>query len=83
MIKVFTLNKNNKIELTKKELEDILNEAYWDGYNTRSTWTYTTPISSPYCVSCNGSTTDSITIKASGSTTDSITLKASDLIGGK
>lgn len=43
MIKVFTLNKNNKIELTKEELQKLLDEAYWDGRSHSSTWTYTTP----------------------------------------
>ena len=36
MIKVFTLNKNNKIELTKEELESLLNESYWEGYNKKN-----------------------------------------------
>ena len=50
MIKVFTTNKNGKIELTKDELQKILDEAYWDGYRVGNgtTWTYTTPSYSPY-----------------------------------
>ncbi len=51
MIKVFTLNKNNKIELSKKELEDMLNEAYWEGYKANShytTITYPYTGTSPY-----------------------------------
>lgn len=46
MIKVFTLNKNGKIELTKKQLEQLLNESYWEGYNSKKNtyWrTYTSP----------------------------------------
>ena len=43
MIKVFTLNKNGKIELTKKQLENLLNEAYYQGKGYTTTWTYTTP----------------------------------------
>ena len=35
MIKVFTLNENNKIELTKQELQKLLDEAYHEAY-----WTY-------------------------------------------
>lgn len=76
MIKVFTLNKNGKIELTKKELEQLLNESYWEGYrNNNSYWTYTSPsvikyrdwytnktTSNPYNVSTS-TTSDSITIK--------------------
>lgn len=45
MIRVFTLNKNNKIELTKEELESLLNDSYWDGYKagSGSSWIYTSP----------------------------------------
>lgn len=32
MIKVFTLNKNDKIELTEQELKDLVREAYNEGY---------------------------------------------------
>lgn len=49
MIKVFTTNKNNKIEFTKEELQKLLDEAYWDGYRANSgTWTYTTPNYNPF-----------------------------------
>jgi hypothetical protein len=33
MVKVFAFNKNGKLEFTKEELEQILNEAWNDGYN--------------------------------------------------
>lgn len=33
LIKVFTKNINGKIELTEEELQKILDEAYWEGYN--------------------------------------------------
>ena len=66
MIKVFTLNKNGKIELTKKELEQLLNESYWEGYRNSNNnyWTYTSTTykwssSTPYTISSS----DSITIK--------------------
>lgn len=36
MIKVFTLNKHNKIELTQKELEFLLKEAWQEGYNSKN-----------------------------------------------
>lgn len=44
-VKVFYPNKNDKIEFTRKELEELLDEVYNDGYNDGrySTWTYTTP----------------------------------------
>ena len=71
MIKVFELNKNKKIELTKEELENLLNQAYWEGYRNKNTWTYTTPnywtcidhsANSPYTIT-NTSDSNSITIK--------------------
>ena len=49
MIKVFTTNKNGKIELTKDELKELLDEAYWEGYRANSyIYTYQTPNWSPY-----------------------------------
>ena len=70
MIKIFELNKNKKIELTKEELEKILNQAYWEGYcSNKNTWTYTTPnifpittTANPYMIT-NDTSTNSITIK--------------------
>lgn len=53
MVKVFQTNKNGKIEFTKKELETLLNEIYWDGYRANSTWTWTTPFSYPTCTTTN------------------------------
>ena len=45
MIKVFTLNKNGKIELTEKELKQLLDNVYWEGYrDNNKSWTYTTPL---------------------------------------
>lgn len=66
MIKVFTLNKNGKIELTEKELKQLLDDSYWEGYRNGSgtTWTYTSPsVWSPYTYTTtyNG-TTGSITL---------------------
>lgn len=44
MVKVFTKNKNGKIELTEKELESLLNESYWEGYNAnKGTYIYHSP----------------------------------------
>ena len=63
MIKVFTLNANKKIELTKEELEKLLDEAYWEGYRNRNTyWTYTTPNYSPYITTCTNTSDGSVTI---------------------
>ena len=33
-IRVFTLNSNGKIELTKEELQQMLDESYCDGCNS-------------------------------------------------
>ncbi len=68
MIKVFTLNKKGKIELTKDELEQLLNKSYWEGYSegyTKKTiWTYTSPsnliFNNPYKITY---TDDSMKIK--------------------
>ena len=57
MIKVFTTNKDGKIELTKDELKKLLDEAYWEGYKSNSSlYVYNTPswLSSPYTITCNG-----------------------------
>ena len=66
MIKVFELNKNKKIELTKEELENLLNQAYWEGYRNYPTPNYWTCIdhgaNSPYTIT-NTSDSNSITIK--------------------
>lgn len=63
MVKVFTLNKNNKIELTKQELEKLLNESYWEGYYSKNTpfYTYTTPsIPAPFITTTTLDTTNDI-----------------------
>ena len=36
MVHVFTTNKNGKIELTKEELKNLLDESYWDGYKANT-----------------------------------------------
>lgn len=42
MKKTFKFNQNGKIEFTKEELKELLDEIYNAGYND-NTWTYTTP----------------------------------------
>lgn len=73
--KVFTKNKDGKIEFTESELKRLLDEIYDDGYNDgkkKCTYTYTTPYRYPYIpyyyTTCNGS---NIT---AGSSTESYTL---------
>lgn len=73
MIKVFTTDKNGKIVLSPKELKEMLDEAYWEGYRANSkTWTYTSPTVTPYyCTTTAGQTTISsgnATINAEGIT---------------
>ena len=55
MVKVFTVNKNGKIEFTKDELEKLLNEAWNDGYYHTNTYWWTSPsvptITTPYYTS--------------------------------
>lgn len=81
MIKVFEKNKNGKIQFSIQELEKILNEAYWEGYNyaSRNVWTYTTPnywtgTSSPYIFTSNASSA-TITGTITNNTTNTNTLE--------
>lgn len=76
MIKVFTTNKNGKIELTKDELKKLLDEAYWDGYRANSNmYVYNSPsVWSPYRwdITCSNATLRSSDITSGTVTTDSI-----------
>lgn len=80
MIKVFEKNKNGKIQFSIQELEKILNEAYWEGYNyaSRNVWTYTTPNywtgTSPYIFTSNASSA-TITGTITNNTTNTNTLE--------
>lgn len=65
MVKIFTPNKNGKIEFTKEELEALLNEVWQDGYTqnrqywwTSPTWTATNK-TQPYRpeITCDGAIT--------------------------
>ena len=75
--KVFTLNKNNKIEFTEKELrrllDEIYNDGYYDGKNSNSYYYYTTPYrpypSYPYYTWCS-TTSNGSTINTATSTKD-------------
>lgn len=58
MIKIFTTNKDGKIELTKDELKNLLDESYWEGYRAHNlTYVYNTPNWTPYCWTTNGTNT--------------------------
>jgi hypothetical protein len=75
MVKVFTPNKNGKIEFTKKELENLLNEVWRDGYNSNTNYTWHSPWwygGTYYGVSCTDSTSSASTVTIPSS--DNITL---------
>lgn len=75
MIKVFTTNKAGKIELTKDELKNLLDEAYWDGHRAAGSWTYRTPNLNPYYWTCSDS---SITLN----TADSV-ISSNEVLNGQ
>lgn len=76
LVKVFTKNKNDKIELTEKELKELLDEAYWEGYRSNShlTYTYTTP-NWPYSITTSGTT---VTLNSSDTTTTTTSYNSED-----
>ena len=86
MIKVFTTDKKDQITLTTKELKELLDEAYWEGYRANNkTYTYTTPSWNPwtitYCgtnatLTCNSADVTHITVDGT-SVSDSITAVSS------
>lgn len=43
MVKVFTTNSNGKIEFTKEELENLLNEVWSDGYYSNHSYLWSSP----------------------------------------
>lgn len=76
MIKVFTTDKNGKIVLSGKELKELLDEAYWEGYRANNrTWTYTTPSWTPfyYTTSTSGGTTISLSNEAKSASNNTTT----------
>ena len=75
MIKVFTTNKDGKIELTKEELKSLLDEAYWDGYKANCvTYTYHSPSTwSPYTWTTSA-TTDTCTLNTSTNTSNTVSV---------
>jgi hypothetical protein len=74
-IKIMYPNDKGKIELTKEELEKLLNESYSEGYSDGCSRYYTisTP-SYPYITYCNGSSdnslsADKVTVNCDGAVT--------------
>ena len=76
MVKVFNFNKNNKIEFTKKELEELLNEVYNSGYVDGKSyhWTWTSPSVYPNWY-CTTTASDNITLTTAN---DNTTVNGSD-----
>ena len=56
-VKVFSLNANGKIEFTKEQLEELLNNTYREGYEegNKQTFTWTSPYLSDH-ITCTNST---------------------------
>ena len=59
-IRVFTLNSNGKIELTKEELQQMLDESYHDGCNSVTITTPSYPYS-PFYYGTTSTESDSTT----------------------
>ena len=63
MVKVFTTNKDGKIEFTQSELEKLLNEVWNDGYYKRGTYFWSSPTVSPTItkpiITCTNATVES------------------------
>lgn len=62
-IRVFTLNSNGKIELTKEELQQMLDESYRDGCNSVTITTPSYPCNpcSPFYYGTTSTESDSTT----------------------
>ena len=73
--KVFTKNKNGKIEFTEQELKKLLDEIYDEGYNEGSQrYYYTTPYyyrwPTWYSTTCSNDTSGSYTISTASTAYD-------------
>ena len=72
-IRVFTLNSNSKIELTKEELQQMLDESYRDGCNSVSIATQSypyNPCNSPFYYETTSTESDSTANVAMVTTTN-------------
>ena len=68
-IRVFTLNSNGKIELTKEELQQMLDESYHDGCNSVTITTPSYPYS-PFLYATTSTESDSTKNVATVNTTN-------------
>lgn len=83
-IKVFTTDQKGYITLTQKELQDLLNEAYWEGYHEGEKPIPTYPIRpSPYywTTATNGNVTllNNPDVVTPTTTTGNLSIKAEDM----
>lgn len=70
-IKIFVPNEYGRIELTKEELEKLLNESYQQGWNDKPNYYYNQPYYTLYSNTANAScTASSTTINDFATTTD-------------
>ena len=71
-IRVFTLNSNGKIELTKEELQQMLDESYRDGCNSVTITTPSYPYNpySPFLYTTTSTESDSTKNVATVNTTN-------------
>lgn len=69
IIRVFTLNSNGKIELTKEELQQMLDESYQYGCNSVTIQTPSYPYAPPfyYNTATASNTTTSTTLEINSS----------------
>ena len=76
-VKVFTLNENKKIEFTKNELKELLDEMYNEGYKDGANkYYYTTPYKPWWSTTPLYTTTSATTINS-----DSINVKSGTTAG--
>ena len=83
MYKVFTVNKNGKIELSKEELQKLLDDSYWEGYRANSgTYVYHSPSWNPWTVTyCSNSVADSGSITCGKADGVTLTADAANIVG--
>ena len=81
MIKEFKLNKNGKIEFTKEELKELLDNTFLEGYNSNMTFTWTSPLvySTPRWIYKPCTTTASNIIKYESPSLSSMTISADEI----
>ena len=85
-IKIFTTNNKGEIVLNKKDLEELLNEAYWEGYgNGRKYYSISTPYytTTPYYTWTTSGGSSTITLCSNDTSTASNTSGTVTVNGGE